>query len=339
MKKRFIFGMSALLAVLSLSACNNGKGDSAEPSKKDSSTTVTTSEKEEIKKGIEISNITLSSQDNKAYITVTGKQSNYTAEDFKWAWGLMEQDTNTFVDGKETPAAEDYKTATFNASNSFTLKYCLTDIQTLKSGTLYRIYGGTPETYDDIEFKSNNFGAQDATRKYYLRSDQNNSLVYDSIQPISFTQASVIKITQDNLPEGITNAGAYLKISGRNKDNLTVADIKTWEDAGKIAGNFQLVIGGEYELHAHTASERFYTIEDMFVNFYFYVGFIKPGEGWMTHFDLVEGNAGSNFQLGTTINGQGYTVGNSYYTIHADSSKGGEENYWGCLGIKSELVS
>ena len=333
MNKRIIFGMAALLVGMSISAC--GSTTSKEPSKgKQSSTPAEISSVDpETAKSVEISNITLSNQSDKAYITVTGKVKNYTADEFKWAWGLREQGGD-FYDGKEKPAAEDFKKANISNNNSFTVRYCLTDIQNLKSGVFYRIYGGTPESYDDIEFKSNNYGASDASRRYYLRNDQNNSLVFDNIQPLSFTKASVVNVAQADLPEGITNAGPYLKFGGVNSKNLTMDMINGWDEANHIAGNFQRVVGGGYDAHTHMPEERFWKIEGNDVFFYCYIGFIEPEEGWMVHFDLVEGNATSNLQFDSTIWGEEtFTAGDRTYKVYADKNKSGEENYWGCLGV------
>ena len=341
MKKRFSFGVASLLMILSLTACGNNTNTQDNTSKANPTTSSTTkvsssSVDQGPKKSVQISSITLSSQSNKAYITVTGTQSNYTAENFKWAWGLKNRSTGDFADGKERPAEADYQIATFDANNSFTVKYCLTDILTLKSGVLYRIYGGTPESYGDIQFESNNFGASDATRKYYLRSDEENSLVYDSIQPLSFTKASVVNVEEADLPTGVTNAGPYIRFGGTNSKNLTLETINGWHTAGNIAGNFQRVINGEYLVHDHVDEERFWKIEDNNVYFYCYIGFIEPTEGWMVHFDLVEGNSNSNLQFDSTINGVSYTVGEKTYKVYADKSKGGADNYWGCLGVLRE---
>lgn len=336
MRKGIIFGMAALLMTVGLSACNSTpSGD--ESKGQESSNPISVDP--ETEKKVDISNITLSNQDNKAYITVTGKVTNYTSEDFKWAWGLKDQSTGEFHDGKEKPEAEDFKKAKISNNNSFTVRYCLTNVQTLKSGVFYRIYGGTPESYDDIEFQSNNYGANDATRRYYLRNDKNNSLVYDSIQPISFTKASVVDLKQADLPEGITNPGPYLKFGGVNAKNLTMETINSWHEAGHIAGNFQRVIG-DYTTVAHTDENRFWKIEGNDVFFYCYIGFIEMGEGWMMHFDLVEGNPESNLQYDSVIWGEEmYTVGDAAYKVYADKSKSGAENYWGCLGVYRETVA
>ena len=328
MKKYLICGVAFLMS-LGLVACGASTATSDNENAEQTKST-----EQAPKKSFEITNMTLSSSNNKAYVNLTGKQSNYTADEFKWAWGLMDENGD-FVDGKENPAAEDYKAATFNASGSFTVKYCLTDITTLKAGTLYRVYGGAPGTYKDLQFPSNNTGASDATRKYYLRSDKDNSLVFDNIQPISFTKASVVEVAQANLPAGITHAGAYLKFGGANSKNLTTANLDALKEAGNIAGNFQRVIGDlGYDVHNHVDEERFYKIEDNEVYFYCYIGFIEPTEGWMVHFDLVSGNNNANLQFDSTINGETtYTVGTASYKVYADKNKGGEENYWGCLGV------
>ena len=348
-KHHLLISVAALLAV-SLIACNNASSNDQESKKEEpvsqeslekSSSSKEKSSKEKSssidegpKKAVKDLSISLGNSNNKAYITVRGTQENYSAEEFKWAWGLKAND-GTFADGKANPADEDYKKVDFNNNNEFTVKYCLTDIQTIKSGVLYRIYGGTPETYGDIPFASNQFGASDATRKYYLRNDENNSLVFDSIQPISFTKASVVEIAEADLPTGVTTSGAYLKVGGANSKGLTMDTINSWHEAGNIAGNFQRVIPAEsYAIHAHVDEERFWAIEGNDVFFYLYVGFLADGEGWMTHFDLVGGNESGNFQLDATLNGEtAYTVGEATYQVYADKNKGGEENYWGCLGV------
>ena len=344
MKKQIGLGMMALILMSLLGACNTQPSQepaSIEPSSQVTEDTSKKSEKpsssidEGPKKEVTDVRISLMNDGDKAYIQVRGKQVNYTADNFKWAWGLKDNNGN-FADGKAKPTDEDFKKVEFNSSNEFTVRYCLTDIQTIKSGVLYRIYGGTPETYGDIPFESNQFGATDATRKYYLRNDENNSLVFDSIQPISFTKASVVEIAEADLPAGVTTAGAYLKIGGANSKNLTMDMINAWHEAGNIAGNFQRVIPADsYALHTHVDEERFWAIEGSEVYFYLYVGFLADGEGWMTHFDLVGGNEGGNFQLDTTLNGEtAYTIGGATYRVYADKNKGTEENYWGCLGVR-----
>jgi len=332
MKKRISFGIVLMLSATLLAACGGGGGNKSSSRSHKSSTSTSQAPK----KTVEINSIGLGNDGSKAYITVSGTQSNYTADDFKWAWGLYASSSGVFHDGKANPSADDFKTASFNDNNEFTIKYCLTDIQTIKAGVLYRIYGGTPESYGDIPFESNMFGANDATRKYYLRVDQDNSLVFENIQPITYDQASVVELTQEQLPEGITNPGAYLKFGGKNTKELTVETINGWREAGNIAGNFQRVIPS-YQIHNHAADERFWTIEGEYVYFYLYVGFIEPGEGYMTHFDLVSGNENAGLQLSTKVWGEvAYQVGEDTYRVYADTSKSTEEEYWGTVGVFKE---
>lgn len=332
MKKQLSFGVIILL-LTSLIACN-AKEESKEPSKSSNPPTSQSSSKssEGPKKSVENLSISLGNDGDKAYITVRGTQVNYSADDFKWAWGLMDRDTSEFADGKAKPAASDFTKVDFNSSNEFTVKYCLTDIQTIKAGKIYRIYGGTPETYGDIQFASNMFGANDATRKYYLRQDLENSLTFDNIQPITFATASVVELAQTDLPEGVTNQGAYLKISGKNDKNLTIDTIKGWEDAGNIAGYFQRCIPS-WQSHPHVSEERFYTIEDNNVCFYLFIGFIEQEEGWMVHFDLVSGNQEAGLYTSTTYNGETtFTAGEGKYKVYSNQT-GDEEHYWGCVGV------
>ena len=169
MKKRISFGIVLMSSAILLAACGGGGGKTSSRSHKSSSSQAP-------RKSVEISNISLGNSGNKAYITVSGTQSNYTADDFKWAWGLLATENSSFHDGKARPEESDFTKVDFNNDNTFTVRYCLTDIDSMVAGTLYRIYGGTPETYDYIQFASNQFGANDETRRYYLRQDENNDL-------------------------------------------------------------------------------------------------------------------------------------------------------------------
>ena len=336
MKKQLTFAVT-LLSTFLLVACGTGNTAASSSTKKSGTSSSSSSTSRGPIKNVSNLEISLGNSGDKAYITVTGTQNNYTADEFKWAWGLKASNGN-FDDGKANPAAEDFLPATFDTNNDFTVKYCLTDIQTIKAGTLYRIYGGTPETYGDIPFQSNMFGANDATRKYYLRVDENNSLVFENIQPLTYDRASIVELAQADLPQGVTQPGAYLKFGGRNSKNLTMDTINGWHEAGNIAGDFQR-INPSWDTHAHVDGERFWTIEGNYVYFYLYVGFIQPGEGWMTHFDLVSGNAGAGLQLSTAIWGEtAYEIGGQTYRIYADTSKGSEENYWGCVGVYKEAA-
>lgn len=119
MRKRIIFGMAALLMAMSLSACNSTPSG-GESKGQESSTPISVDP--ETEKKVEVSNITLSNQDDKAYITVTGKVTNYTNDDFTWAWGLKDQSSGQFHDGKEKPEAADFKKAKISNNNSFTIR-------------------------------------------------------------------------------------------------------------------------------------------------------------------------------------------------------------------------
>ena len=328
MKKRYFLATIAAFAAMTLAACGNAKST---PTKSQEQSVEPASQETGPVQKVTVNSIRLGNEGEKAVITVTATQENYQAGELTWAWGLMAT-SGTFDYGKEHPDAADFKPVTFNSAQ-FTVKLVLTEITTIKAGTLYIIYGGTPESYGEIDFESNQFGAHDATRNYYLRQDQNNALTFDNVQPFTYTKASIVEVAQADLPEGVTQAGAYLKFGGANSKNVTLADIKSWDEAGHIAGDFQRV-NPSYSVHAHEATERFYKIEGNEVYFYLYVGFIAEGEGWMTHFDLVSGNQSAGLNMGVTIAGETlYTVAGAGYKIYADSSKSGEENYWGCLGV------
>ena len=333
MNKRLSFGVVTLLLTVLLVACGGKASPSS--SSKASSSRVPSSSSQAPKKGVSDLSISLGNSDGKAYITVRGQQFGYTADDFKWAWGLMDRDSSEFADGKATPAASDFTAATFDSSNQFSVRYCLTDIQTIKAGKIYRIYGGTPENYGDIPFASNMFGANDATRKYYLRMDLDNSLTFENVQPLTYNSASIVEIAQADLPEGITNPGAYLKFGGPNSKNLTVETINAWNEAGNIAGDFQRCIPS-WQSHPHVNEERFWKIEGDNIFFYLFCGFIEPEEGWMVHFDLVSGNQGAGLTTSNKINGETtYEVGSEQYKVYSGQGSD-EEHYWGCVGVYRE---
>ena len=337
MKKQLSFMMTILAITALLGACGNkgeqssngGESSKNPPTSKSSSSKPSTSEGP--KKGVSDLSISLGNDGDKAYITVRGMQQNYTADEFKWAWGLMNRDNSEFEDGKANPKGDDFVKVEFDSSNQFTVRYCLTDIQTIKAGHIYRIYGGTPETYGDIGFTSNMFGATDATRKYYLRQDLDNSLTFENVQPITYNSASVVGIAQADLPEGITNPGAYLKFGGPNTKGLTAETIDSWAAAGNIAGNFQRCIPS-WQSHSHVPEERFWKIEGDNVFFYLYCGFIQPEEGWMVHFDLVSGNEQAGLNTSNKINGETYEVDGITYKVYSGQG-GSEETYWDCVGV------
>lgn len=341
MKKRLSFGVIVLLTTL-LTACGGQPANSSVAPKssepKVSSSKPTTS-KAPAKKVTDLE-IRIGNSGDKAYVTVTGTQQNFTAEEFKWAWGIADLSGN-FVYGNATPSDADLQPLEFNASNQFTARLCLTDIETITPGTLYNIYAGPKECYNYIPFATNMMGASDATRTYYLRQDQDNALTFDSVQPITYTKASVIEIAKTDLPEGVTQDGAYIKFGGANSKNITMETINSWHQAGHIAGDWQRVIGDGYTLHVHEDTERFWKIEGNDIFFYLYVGFVMPGEGWMLHFDVVTGNqnAGLHFD-GTDPEGEpAYTIAGENYRIYGNRNKSGEENYWGCLGIYKDPIA
>ena len=172
MKIKKLVGLIAIMGCLSIAACNGGNnGSTAKPnssgSKAPASSQTSSSKSSSAAKSVSISDISLTNEDGKAYVKVSGTANNYAAGEFKWAWGLKVNGENgEFVDGKEAPADADYKAAELSGT-SFTLKYNLTDL-TLTSGEFYQVYGGTPESYGNIPFTNTNTGARDATRNYYL---------------------------------------------------------------------------------------------------------------------------------------------------------------------------
>lgn len=342
MNKRLSFGVATLLLAMILGACGGNTTTSASSSssrssssQRPSSSNRPSSTSQAPSKGIKDLSISLGNDGDKAYITVRGTEFGYTADDFTWAWGLMDRDSSEFADGKATPTASDFKKAEFDGSGNFTVKYCLTDIQTIKAGKIYRIYGGTPESYADIPFASNMFGASDATRKYYLRMDLDNSLTFENVQPLTYNAASIVEIAQADLPEGITNPGAYLKFGGPNSKNLTIETINAWNEAGNIAGDFQRCIPS-WQSHPHVNEERFWKIEGDNIFFYLFCGFIEPEEGWMVHFDLVSGNQGAGLTTSNKIDGDTlYTVGTANYRVYSGQTSD-EEHYWGCVGVYRE---
>ena len=286
-------------------------------------------------KAIQVSESKFVNEGGKVYFKVTGTQENHTADEFKWAWGIRERNAD-FAYGKETPEEADFAAAEFDSNNQFVLKLCLTDIEGLKSGSFYRIYGGTPATYGDIAFTDTQADSRDTTRHYYLRADQDNSFVYDSVQPLSFTKASVVGVAEADLPEGVTQAGAYLKFGGVNEAGITHEMLEEWHTANKIAGNFQRTVPNQYSVHNHADAERFWKIEGDDLFFYVYVGFIAENNGWMMHFDLVSGNSGANLNFEATFDGVPFEVDGALYRVYADSTKSGPENYYGCLGVYRE---
>ena len=369
MKKGKIFALTTVLMALGLVACGEKKSNAAAESKEPVVTSTeapvtsqeapvsaeaptsaepATSSEQGNQKAVTITASVLVKEEGKVYVQVTGTQSNYTAAEFKWAWGIKaDGDEGQFVVGSATPAATDFAAVTFDATTgAFTVKLCLTDQTAIVAGTMYRIYGGTQESYDVIAFTDENTAARDTTRSYYLRNDVQGALIYDAVQPIGLTEASIVEIAAADIPEGsaCTTTGTFLKFGGDNINNLTEADIAALAADNKIGGDFQRVLKeggnawGVYAKHNHAATERFWKVEGTKVYMYLYVGFMEDGEGWMVHFDMVNGTS-ANLVMDSVLKGDTlYPSGNSGYRVYANKDLSGEANYHGCLGVHREHV-
>ena len=120
MKKRLSFAMIILSMTALLGACgakSSIEDTSDKPIPASSSSKPSTSQGP--KKTVSDLSISLGNSGDKAYITVTGKQENYTADEFKWAWGLMDRDTSEFADGKANPSGDDFVTGYFEAGYDY----------------------------------------------------------------------------------------------------------------------------------------------------------------------------------------------------------------------------
>ena len=98
MNKRLSFGMLTILAALVLGACSGNVGSSSNiPDSSSKSSTKPSSVSQEPAKGIQDVSISLGNEGEKAYITVRGTQYGYSSDNFKWAWGLKEQNSSMLI--------------------------------------------------------------------------------------------------------------------------------------------------------------------------------------------------------------------------------------------------
>lgn len=268
--------------------------------------------------------------DNKVYLQVGGTQENHTADEFKWAWGLASGsgESITFLYGSATPAAADFKAATFDANKAFAVELCLSDVPNIVAGT-YTVYGGTPETYRAINPVNENSSAKDGSFKYYIRIDL-NQICLDDLPVVAFEEASVY--IPSDLPTG-KQAGVYVKIGGTVKAGVDV-------DTLTVKADFQRI--SPYAKHPNNGAfpeNEMFWVKDAangkaYINLY--VGFMAVGEKWATHLGFNTNN-NPNCYMANDINDVEYRFAdediNKVYTVNAKESEGQQGTYWGCLGF------
>ena len=124
--------------------------------------------------------------DGKVYLRLSGTCTDYTQENFKWAFALKEyndgQEGGAYLAGKAEPADEDFniaveltKATEADADDTFTVDFNLSDIVVPDGVTKpgrYNLTAGPKDNYKSINVSLNPGNYADSGFRYYFRNDQ-----------------------------------------------------------------------------------------------------------------------------------------------------------------------
>lgn len=347
MKHNKLLGVLTLALALGLTACGGPKapassGKSGKTSK--SNPPKTSISREPVKEAAIESAGLEKGTDNKVYFRVTGTCSLYNAGDLKFAWGIADASDNSFVYGKETPEAADFKAdgVTIDATGNFTAKLCLADLTGFAAGKFYNFYGGTTEDtgalyakIDVTEVES----MKDGVYNYCVRDDQSNAIAIEELPPFAFAEESVVDIAEGE------HAGRWVKIGGNLADKYKTS---TAEDLMALnpAADFQLC-GGQWTVRKLTAAQLFIGVEGAKAYVYLSTDGLSAGNGYITHL-AIKGAAGvANCYTDNTIGADDadhtfkYAEEGIQYRLYSNPAAGqagGEAEYFGCFAVIVEAL-
>ena len=173
--------------------------------------------------------------EGKVYLVLSGTEQYFTAENFKWAFGLKLDREDTWLVGKAEPEAADFNVlgvitpaAEEGANDSFEVKFDLTSIPAPAEGSkagLWNIYAGPTGAYGSLNVSvsnTENGNTPDEAYNYYFRNDQQTSnrltAGIDALPLFHFTTAVASKVEDQ----------VWVNIGGKVRDaSLTKAALDT----------------------------------------------------------------------------------------------------------------
>lgn len=335
------FSLLTIILAMTLVACGNNNADTskaAASSKPAASVTSKPSSSRAPTPVVSVSSTDVVAKEGKVYLQIAGSARNFTAENFKWALALKHianeslDPLDTYILGGATFADTDYNVpVTIAENNSFTFEYCLSDIPGLEPG-MFSITAGPKGYLVDVGSTTSGLNAKDGSYRYYLRHDEEvndtNTLVIDALPPITFTEASVVKV------EGVI----YAKVGGDLKAGITQETL----DAYDSFVQFQQVGGRWTNTRRTKANNQFYyQVENDGAKAYLYadISFFAADTNYNTHINVTE-NKQADCKMDVALdahyiyaNASGVLLDINVYA-NPNAASDDQTEFWGNLGFK-----
>ena len=364
MKHNKLFAVLAMAAVMTLAACGGGKGGSGAASGSKAggsgSKAPTTSIPPEPTKGVWLEEAKLVTKtDGKVCIQFKAYETLMTATDtISYAFGLASGsgDSLTFVHGKESPEATDFKALTFTPAADksrvdINFEEVLTDIDDIPTGVYNIYFGFKAEEYaalDDFVSNNSDFTGRDTKYDYFMRDDGNPSgLAIEDLGPFAVTEGSVVKLAAGDLPapaqgeEQTLPVGLYAKLGGAQAETYTQDQLNAWNTHCDFQRHTP-----QYRKNA--LSNFFWKVEGNKVFIYMSVAEMAADETYMTHLTAnakagsdEERNPGKCLPSAAFEQVCTFTEENLKFTVIGDPTKGqtdGQDHFYGAVGFRVEAA-
>jgi len=330
----------SILLAMSLVACGGSNGGESSGGKSDDKSETPSSSKSSTSRPptpvLTVSSTDVVAKEGKVYLQISGSTKNIPQEEFKWALALQHianeslDPLDTYILGGPTFADADYNIdVPIGENGAFVFEYSLSDIPALEPG-MFTITTGIKGRSVDVGSVTSGLSAKDGSYRYYLRHDEEvndiNTLVIDSLPPISFEEASVVKI-------GTT---VWAKMGGALKDGITQEIL----DGYNSFVQFQQVGGSWTNTRRNKASGQFYyEVDGNKAYLYADINFFAADTNYNTHVNVTE-NKQADLKMDVALDAHYYYKNandvlldiNVYANPNAASDDSTE--FWGNLGFK-----
>lgn len=336
-------GLLSILLAMTLVACGGANNEDSQPSGGDKSNTSevsSSSSKSTTSRPptpiLTVSSTDVAAREGKAYLQISGTTKNIAQEDFKWAFALKHigneslDPLDTYIIGGETFADADYNiNVPIQENGNYVFEYCLSDNPAIVPG-MYTIFAGIKNNLVDVGSVTGGIPCKDGSFRYYLRHDEEvndtNTLVIDALPPISFEEASIVKI----------GTVMYAKVGGPLKSGITQETL----DAYDSFVQFQQVGGRWTNTRRYKADGQFYyKVEGEKAYLYADVSFFAADTNYNTHINVTE-NKQADCKMDVALDAH-YTYSNANgvlldINVYANPNAASDDQteFWGNLGFK-----
>ena len=252
--------------------------------------------------------------DGKVYLRLSGTCSDYTEQNFKWAFALQEynngQEGGAYLAGKAEPADEDFnitvaltKATEEGADDTFKVDFNLTDIVVPDGVTKpgrYTLTAGPKDNYKSINVSLNPGNYADNAYRYYFRNDQEVgsrlAVCIEELPPYFHFTDAVASFVPAPTEEDANAKKAWVRIYGEALDQTkSVAELTEAINAANVAMRFQAQSNSMTTRTKDEGQLRFEVTEEggkKIISAWIDVQFMIDGDNtvYNTHFNLKAGN-------------------------------------------------